>query len=258
MFVSYTDAFVIGAPRGGHVVSGTASFTQDGNLTVVTAGNRSIINYSSFDIGKNETVQFIQPSATATVLNRVTSADPTNIFGHLDSNGIVIIANPYGVFFQNGSVVNVGGLIAGAGKISDADFTAGRIHFTDLTGDVRNDGVVAADNCIALMGANVVNTGSLTAAHGMAMMVSGSDVYVGEKNGNIFVQANGRAVQAASATGCASAGSVTNSGKVAAPRVLLGAGDLYSTAIVNSGLLQGRSIAVNAGKNGSADGRRHP
>ncbi len=255
MLVSYTDTFVIGAPKGGHVVSGTASFTQDGNLTVITAGNRSVINYTGFDIGKNETVQFIQPGAHATVLNRVTTPDPTNIFGRLESNGIVVISNPYGVFFQNGSVVNVGGLVAGAGKISTADFTAGKIHFTDLNGDVRNDGVIAADNQIALMGANVLNTGSLIAAHGVAMMVSGPDVYVGDKNGNIFVQANGKALRAAAAaTGpaAASAGGVTNRGTVAAPRVVLGAGDMYSTAIVNSGLLQGRSIAVNAGKNGSA------
>ncbi len=255
MLVSYTDTFVIGAPKGAQVVSGTASFTQEGNLTVITAGNRSVINYTGFDIGKNETVQFIQPGAHATVLNRVTTPDPTNIFGQLQSNGIVIISNPYGVFFQNGSVVNVGGLIAGAGKISDADFAAGKIHFTDLTGDVRNDGVVAADNRIALLGANVANTGSMTAAHGVAMMVSGPDVYVGDKNGNVFVQANGKALKAAAAatgTAAASAGSVSNSGKVAAPRVVLGAGDMYSTAIVNSGLLQGRSIAVNAGKNGSS------
>ena len=253
MFLSYTDTYVFSKPRGGQVVSGTASFTQDGNLTVITAGNRSVINYQSFDIGKNETVQFVQPGASATVLNRVLTPDPTNIFGHLEANGIVIISNPYGVFFQNGSVVNVGGLIAGAGKISDADFTAGKVHFTDLTGDVRNDGVVAADNRIALMGANVVNAGSLRSAHGVAMMVSGPDVYVGERNGNIFVQANGKALKAATAAGATapSAGSVTNSGTVAAPRVLLGAGDLYSTAIVNSGLLQGRSVAVNAGKSGS-------
>ena len=254
MFVSYSDTYVFSKPRGGQVVSGTASFTQDGNLTVITAGNRSVINYTGFDIGKGETVQFIQPSAHSTVLNRVTTADPTNIFGTLQANGIVIISNPYGVFFQNGSVVNVGGLIAGAGQVSAAEFTKGKVHFTDLSGDVRNDGVIAADNRIALMGANVVNTGSMTVAHGAAMMVSGQDVYVGEKNGNIFVQANGKAVTAAAATGVsrASAGSVSNSGTVAAPRVLLGAGDMYSTAIVNSGLLQGRSIAVNAGKNGSA------
>ncbi len=248
MFVSYTDTYVFGAPKGGRVVSGTASFGQEGNLTVITAGNRSIINYQSFNIGGNEIVRFVQPNASASVLNRVLSPNPTNIFGQIQANGNVYIANPYGVFFRNGAVLNVGGLYAGAGKISDADFTSGNIHFTDLTGDVRNDGVIAADNSIALLGANVANNGTMTSAHGVAMMADGPDVYVGERNSNIFVQANGRAA----VTATAAAGSITNQGTVAAPRVLLGAGDMYAAAIVNSGLLQGHSIAVNAGRNGTA------
>ncbi len=258
MLVSYTDTYVVAAPKGGHVVSGTATFQQNGNLTVITAGNKSIINYGSFNIAPGETVQFVQPSAQSSVLNRVVgSANPTQIFGMLEGNGRVFIVNPYGIYFCNGSVINVGSLYAGAGNLSDADFARGKVHFTDLAGDVRNDGVVAADNRIALMGANVVNTGSLNAAKGMAMMVSGKDVYVGEKDGNIFVQANGKSQAGTSAAGGATAakgssGSIINSGTVAAPRVLIGGGDLYSTAISNSGLLQGHSVTVNAGRAGTA------
>ena len=249
MMVSYTDTYVLAAPKGGQVVSGTASFQQNGNLTVITAGNRSVINYGSFNIAAGETVKFVQPGASSSVLNRVVgSANPTEIFGSLQANGHVFIVNPYGIYFRNGSVINVGGLYAGAGNLSDADFTKGKIHFTDLAGDVRNDGIIIADNHIALMGANVVNTGSLKSNAGLAMMVSGKEVYVGEKNGNIFVQANGNAAAAPSAA----SGSVVNRGTVAAPRVLLGGGDLYSTAISNSGLLQGRNIVVNAGRSGSA------
>ena len=197
MLVSYTDAFIVAAPRAPRVVSGTATIQQDGNLTVINAGNRSIINYQGFDIAPNETVRFVQPNASSTVLNRVISPNPTNIFGQLQANGIVYIVNPYGVYFQNGSVLNVGGLIAAAGHISDQDFAAGRIHFTDLAGDVRNDGVLAADNRIALMGANVTNTGKMSVARGVAMMTSGSDIYVGEKGGNIYVQSNGSATASA-------------------------------------------------------------
>ena len=249
MMVSYTDTYVLAAPRGGHVVSGTATFEQNGPLTVVTASNHSIINYGSFDIAAGETVRFVQPSANSSVLNRVVgSANPTEIFGSLQANGHVFIVNPYGIFFRNGSVINVGSLYAGAGNLSDADFTKGKVHFTDLAGDVRNDGLIIADNHLALIGVNVVNTGSLTAAHGLAMMVSGKDVYVGEKNGNIFVHANG----GPGTVGMAASGSVVNRGTVAAPRVLLGGGDLYSTAISNSGLLQGSSVVVNAGHNGTA------
>ena len=216
MMVSYTDTYVLAAPKGGQVVSGTASIQQNGNLTIITAGNRSVINYGSFNIAAGETVKFVQPSANSSVLNRVVgSANPTEIFGTLQANGHVFIANPYGIFFRNGSVINVGGLYAGAGNLSDADFTKGKIHFTDLAGDVRNDGIILADNHLALMGVNVVNTGTLKAGTGLAMMVSGKDVYVGEKKGNIFVQANGN--PAAATTAGAASGSIVNSGTVAAP-----------------------------------------
>ena len=149
--------------------------------------------------------------------------------------------------------MNVGGLYAAAGQVSTADFTSGRVHFTDLTGDVRNDGVLAADNSIALLGVNVVNNGTAGSASGTVMMASGQDVYVGTRGSNIFVQANGRPA-ASGTTGVSSpaAGSITNGGTVAAPRVVMGAGDMYSTAIVNSGLLRSHSITVNAGQNGSA------
>ena len=249
MLVSYTDTYVLAAPRGGHVVSGSATFQQDGNLTTITAGNRSVINYGSFNIAPGETVRFVQPGANSSVLNRVVgSANPTEIFGTLQANGHVYIANPYGIFFRNGSVINVGGLYAGAGNLSDADFTKGKIHFTDLAGDVRNDGIILANDHLALMGVNVVNNGTLRADTGVVMMVSGKDVYVGEKNSSLFVRANGNPSTTIGAAG----GSVVNRGTVAAPRVLLGGGDLYSTAIANSGLLQGRSVVVNAGRNGTA------
>ena len=173
MLASYADSCVLAAPQGGRVVSGSASFQQQGNVTTITAGNRSIINYSGFNVAPNETVHFVQPDANSTVLNRVLSPNPTNIFGQIQANGIVYIVNPYGVYFQNGAVLNVGGLYAAAGSITNQDFTSGKIHFTDLAGDVRNDGVLAADHPIALFGANVVNTGTVKSAHGGAALISG-------------------------------------------------------------------------------------
>ncbi len=59
------------------------------NHTTIHAGQNSIINYSSFNIGVPETVQFIQPSSNASVLNRILSANPTNIDGTLLANGSV-------------------------------------------------------------------------------------------------------------------------------------------------------------------------
>jgi hypothetical protein len=45
------------------VVSGEATFTRDGSLTLITTSTpQTIVNYSSFDIGAGETVRIDQPT----------------------------------------------------------------------------------------------------------------------------------------------------------------------------------------------------
>ena len=70
---------VIAGPEGAQVVNGQVSIQQSGSNTAITASDKAIINYSSFNIAQPETVQFIQPGSSASVLNRILSANPTNI-----------------------------------------------------------------------------------------------------------------------------------------------------------------------------------
>ena len=113
------------APEGEQVVRGDVGFKRSGNLTLIEAGNNSIINYRSFDILAPETVRFIQPSSRSRGLNRVKSFDATRIDGSLLANGRVYITNPAGVYFGHGSLVNVGAIYAAAGTISNEDFLGG-------------------------------------------------------------------------------------------------------------------------------------
>ena len=57
----------LAGPEGAQVVHGDVSIETVGSTTVIHASDRSIIEYSSFDIAPNETVQFIQPSDLAAV-----------------------------------------------------------------------------------------------------------------------------------------------------------------------------------------------
>ena len=74
---------VTAGPEGAQVVNGQVSIQQSGSNTAITASDKAIINYSSFDIAQPETVRFIQPGSNASVLNRILSANPTNINGTL-------------------------------------------------------------------------------------------------------------------------------------------------------------------------------
>ena len=66
-------ATCLAAPVDPRVAAGHATFRQRGNTTVIRASDRSIIDYRSFDIRRNETVRFIQPGAAATHCSSVHS-----------------------------------------------------------------------------------------------------------------------------------------------------------------------------------------
>src|SRR5262245_27444582 len=79
----------LGNPTGANVVRGTAAIHQAGNLLQITTSRNAIINWQSFSIGANEVTRFLQQSSSSAVLNRVTTQNPSQILGTLQSNGRV-------------------------------------------------------------------------------------------------------------------------------------------------------------------------
>jgi filamentous hemagglutinin family protein len=231
-------------PQGEAVAQGKANFKRDGGRMEIRASDRAVINFRGFNIDRNEAVTFVQPGSKSRVLNRVTDGNPTQIFGQLKANGKVMLVNPSGVFFQNGSMVNVGGMIAAAGKISDEDFQAGRNRFTELSGEVNNAGTIRATGDVSLVGAHVSNSGIIESGRGMVSLVAGAEVLVGERGGNVYVSG---AATPGKAVG------VSNTGKIAAKKALLGAGDFYSVAVQHSGEIRAEEVALRGGKGGRVE-----
>ncbi len=234
-------------PQGEQVGAGTAVFERSGAVLNIRTSDRAIINYSSFNIGAGERVNFIQPGTQSITLNRVTEPNPTHIFGTLQANGRIVLANPYGIFFESGSVINVGGLIAGAGHIADSDFLAGRINFSSLTGSVENRGNIIAVDDVGLYGARVSNEGVITSLKGAVTLGAGGSVYVGERDGNIFV-----GTAAIPKARVVSKPGVSNSGTITAPKATLVAGDMVGMAVAQSGSIISGDITISAGTAGVA------
>src|SRR5215475_9200525 len=108
------------------VTSGAASATVAGkNLSVNQTTNSATLNWSSFNIGADGTVNFVQPSKSAVALNRIYDASPSQIFGDLTSNGQIYLINANGFLFGRTASVNVGGLIASSMNITDSTFANG-------------------------------------------------------------------------------------------------------------------------------------
>jgi filamentous hemagglutinin family protein len=234
-------------PEGATVVQGTAQFNQSGNYTAIHVSDKAIINYNSFDIARPETVEFIQPGASASVLNRILSATPTVIDGTVLANGRVFFVNPAGVLFGESAQVNVTQLVASALNISDADFTSGRYEFQGGHGEVINRGNLSAEQ-VALIGKRVSNLGKIDCPGGAVVLVAGDRVFLGEPGTDLLVEIDPSVpsddVEPAEGSGVLNEGSVEVEG---GSILLAAAGDVYSRAISNVGKLSASTDEGDAG-----------
>ncbi len=88
-------------------------------MTISQSSQRAILNWQSFNIGKNAGVTFVQPSSQAVAVNKIYQADPSRIMGSLQANGHVYLINPNGIVFGENATVNVGSLVASTMGIKD-------------------------------------------------------------------------------------------------------------------------------------------
>ncbi|KPK75788.1 MAG: hypothetical protein AMJ79_09655, partial [Phycisphaerae bacterium SM23_30] len=244
LLLALSGGAALGDIKGERVVRGKVAFDRSADLTTITAGNNSIINYQGFDIAGHETVQFVQPHPQARVLNRIVGADPTQIDGSLLANGVIYLVNPAGVYFGPGSIIDVGGFYSAAANITDADFLNNINHFIEVNGEVVNEGTILGD-AVHLIGRKVANYGTIVSEGGHVMLLAGSDVFIGERDGNILIKideagAGDKVGPPRAEAGIDDTGSDNIQGKV-----ILGAGDIYSLAI--RGHVKAGDITVQGG-----------
>lgn len=231
-------------PTGGQVVSGQARLQQSGNLLTVQQGtDKAAIDWRSFSIGPGQKVLFIQPSATAVGLNRVTGGEASVIQGALQANGRVFLVNPNGVLFSPTAQVDVGGLVASTQGLAHADLQAGIYRLAgNSTASVVNQGQIQAaeGGVVALVAAQIVNSGRITAPAGQVLLGAGNRVLL-DLGGPAKLEVEAGAL----ATAIEQSGRITADGG----QVLLttrAAGDLATSVINHSGLTQARTLATGA------------
>src|SRR5215470_11086197 len=169
-------------PQGGVVVGGSASIQGQGsgNVVVNQFSQSAIVNWNTFNIGTGEHTQFVQPSATSIILNRVVGGQgPSQILGSIDANGRVLLINRDGIIFGAGAVINTAGFLATTNDIKNEDFNAGRYNFT-IPGrpdaSIVNQGHITAatGGFAALVAPGVRNSGTITANLGTVVLGAGN------------------------------------------------------------------------------------
>jgi len=168
------------APTGGQIVSGSGQIQQSGNTTTIAQNSKVLsLNWQSFDVGADQTVNFLQPGASSIAVNRILGNTASEIFGHLNANGQVWLINPNGVLFGQGAQVNVGGIVASTLDLDDSTLGSNTVRFSgDGKGKVINQGSITTANggYAALIGNQVSNQGVIRAQLGTVALGGGSAV----------------------------------------------------------------------------------
>ena len=182
-------------PEGGVVTNGNAAISSSANTTIINqASERAIIRWNTFDVETNETVRFQQPSRQSITVNKIQSADPSLIKGNIQANGNVVLINPQGITFTEGSKVNVGGLVATTSSLKDDDefMQTGRLNFEqggNPNAKIINRGdITAADaGLVGLVASHVENSGVIRARLGQVSLASG-DIHTIDMVGDGLIQ----------------------------------------------------------------------
>ena len=179
-------------------------------LTINQLLPKIILNWSQFNVGNGSIVEFVQPSSTSAVLNRIFDSNPSIIQGQIKANGQVYLVNQNGILFDRGAQVDVNTLVASSLNIDDAIFqksiTTGRLFSPAFSGGYDDAGrtiaraktgsivigangstSAAAPQLAARSGGAIVliapiidnQTGVITSPDGQVILAAGRSVYLG-------------------------------------------------------------------------------
>ena len=172
-------------PTGLTVQSGTASASTSGSQLTVTAGNNAFLNWQSFNIAAGQTTIFNQPSAASIVWNHVNDPNPSQIYGSLQANGVVVLLNSSGFYFGPNSFVSAAGLVVSTANCLPPQNAGGAWEFNGPPplASIVNYGTIKVGNGgdVFLIANQVENHGDIEAPGGNIALAAGQTVTLSER-----------------------------------------------------------------------------
>jgi filamentous hemagglutinin family protein len=172
-------------PTGMTVQSGSATVAANGSQLTITTSQNAFLNWQSFNIAGGETTIFQQPSATSIVWNRINNQNPSQIYGNLQANGIVVLLKSSGFYFGPNSFVSAAGLVISTANCIPPQNAGGSWEFNGpppLASIVNYGQIkVGQGGSAFLIADNVENHGDIEAPGGTAGLAAGQTVLLSER-----------------------------------------------------------------------------
>jgi filamentous hemagglutinin family protein len=172
-------------PTGMTVHSGTATMQLNGSTLTINAGNNAVLNWQSFNIALGEKTIFNQPSAASVVWNNIHDQNPSQIFGSLQANGIVVLLNSSGFYFGPNSFVSAAGLVVSTANCMPPQNGGGSWEFNGPPplASIVNYGTIKVGNggSAFLIADKIENHGTIEAPAGTIALAAGQTVTLSER-----------------------------------------------------------------------------
>ncbi|VFR32203.1 Filamentous haemagglutinin family outer membrane protein associated with VreARI signalling system [plant metagenome] len=223
--------------KAGWVGANAAVASEDKRtVTIKQTAERAILNWESFNVGRNTTLRYDQ-KATDAVLNKVVGAStaPSQIQGRIEAAGTVMVVNQNGVVFSGTSQVNVRNLVAAAAAPDaalDAQFQARGLYsegttptFKDALGNVvvqpgariathAPTSATQGGGYVLLAGKNVENAGAIHTPRGQALLAAGDSFLIVRGQGT---DGNQTSTTRGNEVNVGGLGTVSNTGLIQSP-----------------------------------------
>lgn len=230
-------------PTGFVLVEGKAEapYIDSSGAMVVESGKQAVIDWTSFSIGQQEIMRFLQQDRHSSVLNRVTGKEQSQILGQLQSNGKLFLINPQGVIVGPSGVVQTAGFFASTAEISSDDFFKNlELNLTQFgEGEIVNLGTIEClSGDVALFAKIVKNEGSILTPQGSAFLGAAAELVLKpEGTQRLFIKVASDRAQ------------INSSGLIEAVSAELKAGgDPYSMAICHTGRVEASHLIERGGR----------
>ena len=185
-------------------------------LTITLNTERAVIDWQSFSIGSAASVTFVEPNASAAVLNRVPAGARASVIdGALNGNGQVFLINPNGISISSTGVIDtLGGFVGSSLDVSDTNFMNSQLSFSGTGAAVSNLGSITTGTggFVALLGETLDNAGSISAPGAAVALGAGSAFSLTPGASSLLSVTSGSADATASDTLLTQTGTITAAG----------------------------------------------
>lgn len=242
-------SFTFAMPTGFESVAGHAAMTEIDQTMIIKAKNSSIIHWDDFSVSSQESVVFKLPSSKSAILNRVSTNAKSKLYGKIDSNGKVYIANPNGIVIGPNANLTAAGFLLTTGHVSEDEFLKGGAltvrNIGEEKGRIINLGSIESPSGdIYIISKRIINNGSLIAPEGHAGMAMGDEVLIKPQGPErIFIKAGNTRAAGEHIT------AIDNHGKIEALVTELKTNaNIYAQAIRHSGSIDATSTKQKNGR----------